>query len=78
MEWISIKDKLPTELEDVLTYNAISNEEAYETYIPICIGFYENGEFYSAYDYYEHNNYTSLSYVTHWMSLPELPKEREK
>ena len=42
-EWISVKDKLPTRCEDVLTYSEIPDEEAYETYSPIYVGFYENG-----------------------------------
>ena len=75
-EWISIKDELPTQCEDVLTYSEIPDKEAYETYSPIYVGFYENGEFYSTYDYYEQDSYISLHYVTHWMPLPRTPKER--
>lgn len=75
-EWISVKDKLPIQCEDVLTYGEIPDEEAYETYSPIYVGFYENGKFYSTYDYYEQYIYISLQYVTHWMPLPEPPKER--
>lgn len=74
MEWIDVKDELPTMCEDVLTFSVVPDEEIYEDYSPIYVGFYENGTFYSTYDYYEANSYISLGYVTHWMPLPEPPK----
>lgn len=76
-KWIDIKDELPTQCEDVLTFSVIPDEEIYEDYSPIYVGFYENGTFYSTYDYYESYNYISLGYVTHWMPLPEPPKESD-
>ncbi len=75
MEWISIKNKLPTEQEDVLTYGVVSGKKAGKEYSPVYVGFYECGAFYSSYDYYENNIYISLYNVTHWMPLPEPPKE---
>lgn len=73
-KWISVKDKLPTQNEDVLTYSVVPDEEVGEDYSPFYVGFYEGGYFYSTYDYYEDDAYLSLPYVTHWTPLPEPPR----
>lgn len=72
-QWISVKDRLPTICEDVLTYSVVPEEIEGEDYSPVYVGFYENGKFYSTYNYYEQDSYISLHYVTHWMPLPSVP-----
>lgn len=72
MEWISVKDRLPTILVDVLIWRQIGRTQLGR----VRIGFYstthggEMPSFVSAgtVDWVEQNK------VTHWMPLPEPPK----
>ena len=63
MEWISIKDKLPKKLERVL----VASKHDF-----ICIASltnnHENKKFYDGDGF-------AINSITHWMPLPELPKE---
>lgn len=85
-EWISVKDRMPNDRQKVLVFQ---NKTEYRiTYIDICrysknlsdvdafdfAGILHDG-FYSydpEYGYYE------VCGVTHWMPLPEPPKEATK
>lgn len=60
-KWISVKDRLPEDDDDVLI---LSNERI------IFVGCYKNGQWisYSLYAIY-------ANVVTHWMPIPEIPKE---
>ena len=59
-EWISVKDRLPKEDgKDVLTYRGEDE---------LCIELYAQGYGFSFDDMFQ-------SDVTHWMPLPEPPKE---
>ena len=58
--WISVKDELPTENDDYLVY--LLNDH-------ICIGYW------LAEDFWSKGYYTFRLVVTHWMSLPEPPKD---
>jgi len=60
MEWISVKDRLPEDGEDVLFY-----------YDYISIGWYEDEWFYDSED-----KFSAELDITHWMPLPESPNER--
>jgi hypothetical protein len=61
--WISVKDRLPKNMEDVLLVN--HDEGDY-----ILCGFIANGEWYAQ------SGCSELIGVSHWMPLPELPKEK--
>lgn len=62
-EWISVKDDLPDEFPyDVLVMGKNECDEYFYD-----IAFYDDGEWKSL--YWEGEN------ITHWMPLPELPKE---
>lgn len=84
-EWISVKDRLPDEEQDVLLL--IREIEFYGIHLEkrlvhhwINTGRYIDGEWATTYCFghkyisEEVNNKCELA-VTHWMPLPELPKE---
>lgn len=61
-EWISVKDRLPTQKSYVLVYTICPNVECQ-------VWFYdENGHWYDECGW-------SRGEPTHWMPLPEPPKE---
>lgn len=62
-EWISVKDRLPVAKEMVLAYEAAFDSMSMAFRLP------NTEEFINAGDYY------ALDAVTHWMPLPEPPKE---
>lgn len=70
-EWISVKDRLPPECEDVLIYSngfsIIGAFLAYGTNGPIC---------WQVNDWDESEISHALKEVTHWMSLPNPPEEK--
>lgn len=61
-KWISVNDKLPEEYTRVLAFMAWKQITAIE---------YQNGKWYSI----DHLQYLPDEAVTHWMPLPEPPKE---
>ena len=63
-EWISVKDRLPESYEDVLVY---------DKYYGIIIPSYHDEKAFYRED--ENRSDVPLLYVTHWMKLPEKPKE---
>lgn len=73
MNWISIKDKLPRDYQKVMAFN---NEEAWNEYGPFFICNYSGGEvWYVVNDTYPNcSNYYKFV-PTHWMPLPETPKD---
>ena len=66
--WISVKDRLPDNEQDVLAY--LNDGE--ETRIAPCN--YTNGVWFDC----VMNCVVVLRHVTHWMPLPEPPKEEER
>ncbi len=62
MKWTSVKDRLPKEGKDVLGH-------AYE--FGVFLGFHD-GKYWKE-GIYGNDNY--IAAVTHWMPLPEPPKE---
>jgi len=58
-KWISVKDKLPKEGNEILIFNIIY-------YKPISIGYLKNNNFFDLID----STMTPIK-VTHWMPLPE-------
>lgn len=62
MRWISSRNKLPNEKENVLVFLQIDNESRYE------IAFLSNGKWRCS------EGYLCVSHITHWMPLPEPPK----
>jgi hypothetical protein len=65
MEWISIKDQLPEPNKIVLIWNEESLLE-YQYHV----GFHRDGQEWVT----TRDNYP-LDYATHWMPLPERPKQ---
>ena len=61
MDWISVKDRLPINGESVLVWN-YKKEETY-------LAEYEDGMF------YEYGRPLNVENTTHWMPLPEQPKQ---
>lgn len=65
MEWISVKDRLPNEMDDCLVWY-----KSKFTYDHIRTACYLGNNFFST-SGISHLDFT----VTHWMPLPEPPKE---
>ena len=63
MEWISIQDRLPDDMQEVIVYSVD--------------GGVESGVYYSegCFDYYDVSNRSILVNVTHWMPLPNPPQD---
>lgn len=59
--WISVKDRLPVDMDNVLTFDSYNEHE---------IAYLEQGVWWAS--NYEN---TDLLEVTHWMPLPELQEE---
>jgi uncharacterized protein DUF551 len=66
MEWIGIKDQLPTSSMRVLGVD-ITEEKPYVDFLTFFIDKYGNPEW---------SSYTCNTFdPTHWMPVPDLPKE---
>lgn len=86
-DWISVKDRLPEEEQDVLMYTSEieiygRHKEKKHLQHDIYRGYYEDGQWLTSYCYgceyiYKMNEKypNELIEVTHWMPLPEPPKE---
>ena len=89
-KWISVKDRLPPDLEEVLIlvketefygqYNEFS-----KNYFCQYIGSYDSGEWYTVWCHGHRyikdtaaEPYSDKLEVTHWMPLPEMPKDIAK
>jgi hypothetical protein len=62
-EWIDIRDRLPSEMENCLIINTVGD---------IAVGWFEESDF-ECWDDRFHNH----RLVTHWMPLPKPPKKEE-
>lgn len=71
-EWVSVKDKLPAEFEDVLTCNM--NGNCLDEKAPI-IGYFQLGLWFWV-DRTDFDHFENI-YPTHWMPMPVLPKMEE-
>jgi hypothetical protein len=72
MEWISVKDRLPKLNEDVVCIVPLMKKHGKEKRILYLNCYQKNGLRWGNYDgHYEHN----VNEVTHWMPLPEPPKD---
>lgn len=71
-EWVSVKDRLPDVFDEVLVYDTFSNTS-------ISIAWRENTPRKNGIVNWYWNSQMSypenLTHVTHWMPLPEPPKE---
>ncbi len=66
MEWISVKDRLPEEDSKILVFEGYG----------IFLASYEFNEYQKKMFFYEYSTGKMFwDHVTHWMPLPELPKE---
>lgn len=63
MEWVGVEDELPKEDKDVLVYNGK------DLSVSAIINGYGNQGWHERDDGYDYG------YVTHWMPLPQPPKE---
>lgn len=71
-EWISVKDKMPKETY-VPRVNASYSKVVLAIEHEYIIGFTKNGEWYNGYD--DDKSQKVKRRVTHWMPLPQPPKE---
>ena len=69
MNWISVKDKLPSPYDDVLVYPRPTDYCCEAHYCHVAQDWY-----YNEYESYQGNVQYKCT-VTHWMYLPEDPKE---
>lgn len=72
-EWISIKDKLPEDGEHVIGYCKTHLEPQYHVE-PLLFQIYDEKPIW-AYLFAFNEGYGYAEYVTHWMPLPEPPKD---
>ena len=86
-KWISVEERLPDDLEEVLIL--VKETEFYgqykefsKSYFCRYIGSYDSGEWYTVWCHGHryikdtaNEPYADKLEVTHWMPLPELPKE---
>lgn len=72
MEWVKCSDKLPEDGVEVLVYTPITKSitVAYLTY-----DHDDNPIVYFIIDFDENDQNISLKDITHWMPLPEKPKD---
>lgn len=71
MDWIKVKDRLPPDFENILIYCPIIKSMTvaylmYDKYEPI---------FYIIVDFDEYEQTVPIEDITHWMPLPESPKD---
>lgn len=66
-EWISVEERLPEELTEVIVFTEATEQG-------VCIAFMENGKWL---DGYSGRGIVMMQQelVTHWMPMPEPPKE---
>lgn len=73
MQWISVKDKLPKDYQAVLAYGIVQHYSApFNRCIVEC--WYEHDCFVINQEIRNEDDNEVLD-VTHWMPIPELPKE---
>ena len=68
MNWISVKDRLPAIGQNVLVWDGNTNLDNIPTYELAKYLSFNNGNFFISGPY-------SLQAITHWMPLPEPPKD---
>jgi len=79
-EWISVKERLPERIDDYIVVVKLKYDWEREygvvvdvaTFNPYCENPYIDGCWNTFNDWYEGQEYI---HVTHWMPLPEPPKE---
>ncbi len=73
MKWISVKDQLPEECEDVLVFNPKKRNRIALAYFVVR----ENGEIFWSYDGTSGGSpeMQKKRVPTHWMELPEPPNQ---
>ena len=87
-EWISVKDKLPEKDEQYLVYKVYKGPNFNEFGLQEVCGFATNlkdidDEWFTKkragfYEYDSEVGFYEPAGITHWMPLPEPPKENEK
>lgn len=69
MKWISVNDKLPPDLHEVLYFATTNNGNTRE----IMTGHRENGDWTHCCMFYSTMRLNDECKVTHWMELPDYP-----
>lgn len=67
MKWISVKDQLPDQDTEYLVYITVDNRQIMTTAY-----YYKSANYWEIHDCVADNGY---DIPTHWMKLPEPPKE---
>jgi len=68
MKWISVEDRLPKMGLNVLTFNPMNSDE-YEVEVDCTIDDFESKTRW---------DWGGVDEVTHWMPLPDPPKDKEQ
>lgn len=71
MEWISVKDRLPEHSQLILASGLMKGKIKG---IALC-EFFPSNQFYKDYTFCSVNEFDYIENVTHWMKLPDLPRE---
>ncbi|HMG14876.1 MAG TPA: DUF551 domain-containing protein [Saprospiraceae bacterium] len=78
MEWISVEDRLPENDEDVLVYHADDFHITVGSFEKDNVSFYiesDGSKFYTDSGWETEIPWAQKGGVTHWMPLPESPKD---
>jgi hypothetical protein len=78
MEWISVKERLPDDDQDVLVYHLHDAHVTVGYFEKDNVSFYiesDGGKFYTDDGWETEIPWAQKGGVTHWMPLPEKPKE---
>lgn len=67
MEWISVKDRLPEDSDEFLCYVSILDDMGVKVYDIRILEYFSGAKIWSCDG--------TIAIVTHWMPLPEPPKE---
>jgi hypothetical protein len=71
IKWISVEDQLPPDYQEVLYFATFNNDRSKE----IMTGHRQKGEWTHCCMFYATNILNDNVTVTHWMELPDYPKD---
>ncbi|HMH10172.1 MAG TPA: DUF551 domain-containing protein [Candidatus Nitrosopolaris rasttigaisensis] len=79
MDWISVKNRLPENGQAVLIYQTYPKRTMFKCLAwPLIYCFHEVAEYETYRNGFVNNKNNLLKHVSHWMPLPEPPKEENE